>query len=273
MKKSMAWAIYVLMVSLAWPELSVAQDSMMLYENSDIPGGNIASITGSLSHCASQCSTDKRCLAFTYNEEKSACFLKTARSSNEFQFSEFNGVISGIKDQGAALPNTADLGRLITGWENSNGAVLSKSAAEQVVANVADSLQTDLKALGIEPVIASAFGDELRNGGIVRFDDTEIASGPVRVGIKGLASIRAVNVNYIETQLVRLPRIALSVRPNPPEDFTIEVNGELAPVTKELEYAVDVGAATVRVKRIAKPDCVWSGQLQIGERRRVECQM
>ena len=68
-----------------------------------------------------------------------------------------------------------------------------------------------------------------------------------------------------------LPLIEISVRPAPPRDYTIMINGERCPPTERSAYRVEPGPVTVKVERQGKPTCDWRGSLLAGEKHSMDC--
>ena len=78
----LASAVLALGLTLAGPGAALAEDlipakRLALSENTDLPGGDIASIFDTtLEACETACLTNKLCQAFTFNTRNGACFPK-----------------------------------------------------------------------------------------------------------------------------------------------------------------------------------------------------
>jgi len=79
--------------------------------------------------------------------------------------------------------------------------------------------------------------------------------------------------NLLSFWIRKYPSIHLQVRPSPPEDYKISINGEDCPPTDGGLYKVLVGSATVRVERMGRPPCSWTGYLEEGRNYNVTCNL
>jgi hypothetical protein len=78
-------------------------------------------------------------------------------------------------------------------------------------------------------------------------------------------------VRPIGSYLNRYPTIHLTVAPDPPKDYTVNINGEDCPIAERGLYKVPSGTTTVKVNRPQKTPCSWSGDLGWGQTQRVIC--
>jgi len=72
--------------------------------------------------------------------------------------------------------------------------------------------------------------------------------------------------------LQKFPTVRLTVRPVPPIDYTVTINGQDCPPDVGL-YKVHVGIVEVRVVRTGKPPCAWKGTLSEGQTQAVACHL
>jgi alpha-2-macroglobulin len=85
-------------LALSSPTASLADDlvpakRLTLSENTDLPGGDIASIFDTtLDACEAACLTNKQCQAFTFNTRNGSCFPK----KNPGEAAYFDGAYSGF---------------------------------------------------------------------------------------------------------------------------------------------------------------------------------
>jgi hypothetical protein len=67
--------------------------------------------------------------------------------------------------------------------------------------------------------------------------------------------------------------IRLEVKPVPPRDYRVNINGEDCPATERALYRVLPGSTNVSVLRKGKPTCNWVGDIQPGEELLVACSL
>ena len=72
--------------------------------------------------------------------------------------------------------------------------------------------------------------------------------------------------------LRKFPAVRVTVRPVPPIDYTVAINGQDCPPDIGV-YKVHVGVVEVRVVRPGKPPCTWKGTLPEGQTQAVACNL
>jgi PAN domain len=102
-------AVIVVAISIAFviPLGAMAASSMFVFvQQADSPGNDYSRTDhSSFEKCELNCERDVACNAFTYNQIKSECFLKTAPS----QWTTIRlGAITGIKVSPVQLPSGGD---------------------------------------------------------------------------------------------------------------------------------------------------------------------
>jgi hypothetical protein len=79
--------------------------------------------------------------------------------------------------------------------------------------------------------------------------------------------------NELRGWIEKFPIIRVIVEPTPPRDYTITVNGEDCTSHNKDAFKVPAGVAEVRVERLGKPPCVWSGHVTSGRTQEVACNL
>jgi uncharacterized protein YfaS (alpha-2-macroglobulin family) len=143
------------------PNLSMAEDlvpakRLVLSENADLPGGDLASIFDTtLEACQRACLTNKSCTAFTFNTRNGSCFAKADPGAS----TAFQGAYSGYVLTAAAgaeqlaQKRAAELG-FVYDWEYST---ITAQAANLANAHVTNSYSAE------EHLTAAAEAEALGN--------------------------------------------------------------------------------------------------------------
>jgi hypothetical protein len=86
--------------------------------------------------------------------------------------------------------------------------------------------------------------------------------------VKQLSSLFSIN-----SKMNGFPTIEIAVRPDPPRDFAVEINGETAP-SDASTYKVPGGSIVVRVTRSGRAPCSWRGWLAgPQEKKTINCEL
>lgn len=110
---------------------------LVLSENTDLPGGDIASIFDTtLEACERACLTNRSCTAFTFNTRNGSCFPKSGAGEPATYGGAFSGfVIEGTADAEAlAVKRAADL-TFVGSWEMSGFTAQAANLANAHVTN------------------------------------------------------------------------------------------------------------------------------------------
>jgi hypothetical protein len=79
------------------------------------------------------------------------------------------------------------------------------------------------------------------------------------------------NREKLSVYLQKFSTIKINVDPVPPRDYSVVINDDMCPATEKGEYKVLPGKSTVKVTRLPKPSCDWSGTIQEGGTQLVAC--
>ena len=153
------WSCVILAIglSLANPGAAVAQDlipakRLALTENSDLPGGDLASIFDTtLEACETACLSNKQCQAFTFNTKNGSCFPKGAAGEGTY----FEGAYSGYvirAEKGAQGRAKARRGELafLQDWDIASATSLAGALANMHVNNGFSAEEDSTAALDAE---------------------------------------------------------------------------------------------------------------------------
>jgi hypothetical protein len=86
--------------------------------------------------------------------------------------------------------------------------------------------------------------------------------------VASLFSITTVS-DFLET----FATVQLDVKPVPPRDYKVVINGDDCPTTDKAVYRVLPGVTTVNVTRAKKPPCTWNGDIPAGKEQLVSCKL
>jgi hypothetical protein len=81
------------------------------------------------------------------------------------------------------------------------------------------------------------------------------------------------STNKALASLERYSSIKLTVRPAPPRDYKVIVNGTQCPATDQGLYKVMPGESAINVSRPRKAQCEWHGLIAAGAVREVDCNL
>ena len=81
------------------------------------------------------------------------------------------------------------------------------------------------------------------------------------------------SVESATTFLVKYSTIKLLVKPAPPRDYKVIVNGEECPATEAGIYKVMPGESAVKVSRPSKPECEWRGSIGPAGVQEIDCSL
>ena len=81
------------------------------------------------------------------------------------------------------------------------------------------------------------------------------------------------SIQHATGLLERFSTIKLTVKPAPPRDYKVIVNGEECPATEAGIYKVMAGVSVINATRPDKPKCEWHGSIAPGGVQEVNCQL
>ena len=126
-----------LLMGPAQAEDLIPAKRLALTENTDMPGGDIASIFDTtLEACETACLTNKQCQAFTFNTINGSCFPKSAANEGEYFAEAYSGIVlraeKGLQDRAAI--RRAELG-FLPDWDVQPATALAANLANLHVNN------------------------------------------------------------------------------------------------------------------------------------------
>jgi hypothetical protein len=155
-----------------------------------------------------------------------------------------------------------------------------------VFSNVmAERIATIAPQVGFNTIETRALAEGIRNGSLtfIRPQGDFVAGNIVaqtatdrvefRTPIQVDTIQQALNVSTYRPLLQKYATVRLEVKPVPPRDYKVEINGEDCPATVQGLYVVPPGTTAVKASRIGKTDCVWSGVIPGGDEHVVQCQL
>lgn len=162
---------------------------------------------------------------------------------------------------------------------------LTKAVRSALAAEMAEKIAAVASKVGFDATETTALAAGARDGSLklsTRPEFNQVAGGVVaetsvgRVQFSSTfqldAILRALSASSYDSFLHEFPTIRLEVKPTPPRDYKVVINGEDCPATESGLYRVPPGDTTVNVTRADKPACTWSGQIQSGKEQLVSCQ-
>lgn len=161
------------------------------------------------------------------------------------------------------------------------GVYLTAPVADRYRRSAAAKFSEGAAKVGFTGLEAKAFSDGMVNGdirfepggksGIVRTEDAG-----VRIGEEPLKSGYLLSFGSVQsatTFLEKYSTIKLIVKPAPPRDYKVIVNGEECPATESGIYKVLPGDSVVQVTRPSKPECAWHGPIAPAAVKEVDCSL
>jgi hypothetical protein len=144
-------ALLTMLPTVASAENLIPSKRLVLSENTDLPGGDLASIFDTtLEPCQRACLSNKSCTAFTFNTRNGSCFVKSGQGEPAFFQGAYSGIVltSDPALEVVAKKRAAELG-FVADWEYSgitgqaanlaNAHVTNAFTAEEHLAAAADA--------------------------------------------------------------------------------------------------------------------------------------
>ncbi len=161
---------------------------------------------------------------------------------------------------GPGSPEASAVANELQGWSKRTGVILTETASAYIhnAATAAGGSTTTTVtggSIGGGPVGAVV-------GGV------QSSTGVVTGGL-----IPRLNLNVIGPALEALPTVKIVVKPVPPRDFEVNINGKNYPATEKALYGVAPGTVAVTVTRKGRRPCVWNGTVVSGAEQEVSCRL
>ena len=157
---------------------------------------------------------------------------------------------------------------------------LTKPVKDQLSVQISERFKAEAQKVGFSQqetaIVAKGFADQsLRQvpggawGGVVSSGGRLNFRNPQQAAYIEFVSNPATYTNFLE----RYATVQLDVRPIPPRDYKVVINGEPCEATERAVYRVLPGSVTVEVTRIGKPPCSWKGSVASGHEQLVKCSL
>jgi hypothetical protein len=193
--------------------------------------------------------------------------------------------------------STSKVTEAIDNWTEQTGVVVTQEVREQIARDLANQFETDAPKVGLNQADSRRLGSVIAAGGTVEYSaegKSKTVRGRNDRGAVTYASVlpppRRKADQYdsekvwssflgsfdfkIFSVLISYPQIHVLVQPVPPRDYLVRVNGRTYASTEEGLYGVRADELVmVRVERMGKPPCDWSGTVPSGQIMSVKCDL
>lgn len=168
----------------------------------------------------------------------------------------------------------------LSSWTTETGIVVATASRKTLLVLIADQLQESGKGAGVDPAKAKQLYDMMLDTGYIAATPGGKTgfwtNGELRLPVEG-AELKWAEAAFSPAAVSRIishrPRVKIIVKPVPPLNYVVWINGEVAPSTEQSEYVVDEGETIVLVTRKGKADCQWRGPLAVGDVKQMDCKM
>jgi hypothetical protein len=201
-------------------------------------------------------------------------------------------VIAGSASAQLVTHSSSSVNEAIDKWSREKGVVVTKEVRDELARTLAFKFVTGAPEVGLRTADAWHLGGVIADGGTVESTSTGFVRGRSRNGtVTTYASVRPyrpestqqasalgdflsrlVDVTGIGQVLQKFPQIHIVVQPVPPRDYSVKINGRIYDATERALYGVAAGAIVmVRIERVGKPACDWSGRVSEDQVQTVTC--
>ncbi|MBY0250037.1 MAG: hypothetical protein K2X54_01415 [Methylobacterium organophilum] len=189
-------------------------------------------------------------------------------------FAAVGGVMIACASAGSAMDNAGTVGPEIRLRHDAlrRGVILTKDALEAY--RVASSAGTGVGPAGsLDGVPGGTFsgdpvGRTAAHGANAAVDVRPDADGPVRQRTSP-GAVKASVGGFLDA----LANIRVKVRPAPPRDYVVTINGRPYPASERSIYAIPPGVVQISVLRKGKPPCNWAGAVGIEAEKVLDCRL
>jgi hypothetical protein len=169
---------------------------------------------------------------------------------------------------------------------NQLGAYLTAPVGDRYHRRLAEAFVKDASRAGFNPSETKIFADSISRGdlriipggawGFIVPDGRDpngliVSADPDSPKVSYLRSL--VSVRMATEFLEKYSTIKLIVKPAPPRDYHVVVNGEPCPATDAGIYKVLPGESIINATRPDKPKCEWHGSIAPGAVQEVDCSL
>lgn len=169
----------------------------------------------------------------------------------------------------------------ITEWVNTTGIIVTPQARDVVWKAISVGIESQAKDAGLDAGKAQALAALMADAGYVAV----VPGGEYGFWSNGTSKFAVGSLNEFESFVAvskysnvvniiyKRPRIKIRVKPIPPRDYKITIDGHPVDSTELSEYVVNEGTVSVVVTRKDRKDCLWEGELALGEVKDVSCRL
>ncbi|MER9524857.1 hypothetical protein NKI96_14905 [Mesorhizobium sp. M0292] len=169
----------------------------------------------------------------------------------------------------------------IAEWVSSTGIVVTPQAKGVVWKAISVGIESQAKNAGLDTERAQAIAALMANAGYVTVvpggDYGFWSNGTNKFAISSLNEfevfVSASKYTNVTDILYKRPRIRIIVKPTPPRDYIITIDGQLVDSTELSEYVVNEGTVSVTITRKDRKDCLWEGEMAVGEVKDISCRL
>jgi hypothetical protein len=187
--------------------------------------------------------------------------------------------------------SSSSVNEAVDRWSKENGIVITSEVRRKLAADLAFEFTTNAQQAGVSTVDAWQLGGVIASGGTVEYSagkNYQTLRGKERTG-KIIFSADAprprtagnpvvewvlhlTDFLKIGSLLQKYPKVHLIVKPVPPRDYSVKINGSTYEATEPSLYGVLSGAfTTIRVERSGKPPCLWAGVVSADDEVQIDC--
>ncbi|MBZ9815748.1 hypothetical protein [Mesorhizobium sp. CA7] len=171
--------------------------------------------------------------------------------------------------------------RLISAWENKSGEVITPAVQKAALRATAEDFLSKTSGARVREETRAGIAAAIGAAGLVAVSPDSVtarwSSGEVNLkwdSVEENAVVaKALQPELVSLHLEQFPRVTVVVKPVPPIDYLVEINGENVEATEKGFYRVSIGDVVVRVTRKRHSECLWKGTLKEGDQQVVNCKL
>jgi hypothetical protein len=151
------------------------------------------------------------------------------------------------------------------------GIILTEEALDAYRASMPDRLGTAGPLSGgvLGGLVANSIARRANNPGTIAGVEVRPDAGEPNLEEPSRATVRASVIGFLDA----LANIRVRVRPAPPRDYAVMINGRAYPASDRSIYAIPPGTVQVSVSRKGKPPCHWIGTVNTEVDKILDCRL
>jgi hypothetical protein len=167
----------------------------------------------------------------------------------------------------SAQPIEQRLHQVTEAWTKETGIYVPRAVRKEYIEGISNQIARDVSEREASATVVKKWDPSVRaEAWRTKKDQVADTATLTANALDRLATLRAVGF-----WLERYPTIRVIVRPTPPKDFLLTINGELCPATEKAMYRVPIGAVTIRVWRQGSAPCEKTYAASEGQVYDVHC--